>query len=170
MWPNPQETAGLVTFTEEILNGKLNFFAVTWISFDLYTAKKLKFFIKDFFSKCDQIRRKVRVWSHLLKKSLMENFIFCSVIVQFKSIFYFLPKVSSILQKLLENSAKHLNKVDLSLSWFHWLELKICLKLLKERKAKWTHCLSFIFLLILQLIRWQKLWLQSDQYFPSKNI
>ena len=26
MWPNPQETADLVTFTEEILNGKLHFF------------------------------------------------------------------------------------------------------------------------------------------------
>ena len=25
MWPNPQETADLVTFTEEILNGKLQF-------------------------------------------------------------------------------------------------------------------------------------------------
>ena len=25
MWPNPQETAYLVTFTEEILNGKLHF-------------------------------------------------------------------------------------------------------------------------------------------------
>ena len=25
MWPNPQETATLVTFIEEILNGKLNF-------------------------------------------------------------------------------------------------------------------------------------------------
>ena len=32
--------------------------------------------IKDFFSKCDQIHRKLRIWSHLLKKSLMENFIF----------------------------------------------------------------------------------------------
>ena len=37
------ETADLVTFTEEILNGKLHF---------------------------------LRIWSHLLKKSLMENFIF----------------------------------------------------------------------------------------------
>ena len=26
MWPNPQETADLVTFTEEILNGKPHFF------------------------------------------------------------------------------------------------------------------------------------------------
>ena len=40
----------------------------------------MKFFIKDFSSKCDQIRRKLRVWSHLLKKSLMEYFIFCAVI------------------------------------------------------------------------------------------
>ena len=35
--------------------------------------------MKDFFSKCDQIRRKLRIWSHLLKKSLIENFIFCAV-------------------------------------------------------------------------------------------
>ena len=42
-------------------------------------AQKMKFSVKDFFSKCDQIRRKLRIWSHLLKKSLMENFIFCAV-------------------------------------------------------------------------------------------
>ena len=41
----------------------------------------MKFSIQDFFSKCDQIRRKQQIWSHLLKKSLMENFIFCAVIV-----------------------------------------------------------------------------------------
>ena len=40
----------------------------------------MKFSIKDFFSKRDQIRRKLRIWSPLLKKSLMENFIFCAVI------------------------------------------------------------------------------------------
>ena len=38
------------------------------------------FSIKDFFSKYVQIRRKLRIWSHLLKKSLMGNFIFCVVI------------------------------------------------------------------------------------------
>ena len=38
--------------------------------------KKMKFSIKDFFSKWDQIRRKLRIWSHSLKKSLIENFIF----------------------------------------------------------------------------------------------
>ena len=41
----------------------------------------MKFCIKDFFSKCDQIRSFLRIWSHLLKKSLMENFIYCAVIV-----------------------------------------------------------------------------------------
>ena len=35
----------------------------------------MKFSGKDFFSKCDQIRR-----FHLLKKSLPENFIFCAVL------------------------------------------------------------------------------------------
>ena len=36
---------------------------------------------KSFFSKCDQIRRELRIWSYLLKKSFMENFIFCAVII-----------------------------------------------------------------------------------------
>ena len=44
-----------------------------------HTAQKMKFSIKDFFSKCDQIRWSRRIWSHLLNKSLMENFIFWAV-------------------------------------------------------------------------------------------
>ena len=43
------------------------------------TAQKIKFSIKDFFSKYDQISKRLRIWLHLLKKSLMENFIFCAV-------------------------------------------------------------------------------------------
>ena len=39
----------------------------------------MKFSIKDFSSKCDQICRRLRILSHLLKRSLMENFIFCAV-------------------------------------------------------------------------------------------
>ena len=45
-----------------------------------YTAQKMKFSIKDFCSKCDKIRSFLRIWSHLLKKSLIENFIFCAVL------------------------------------------------------------------------------------------
>ena len=44
-----------------------------------FTAQKMTFSIKDFFSKCDQIRDFLRNWSHLLTKSLMKNFIFCAV-------------------------------------------------------------------------------------------
>ena len=43
------------------------------------TAQNMKFPIKNFFSKCDQIRSFLRIWSYLLKKSLLENFIFCAV-------------------------------------------------------------------------------------------
>ena len=44
----------------------------------------MKFSIKDFFSQCDQIRSFLqsflRIWSHLLKKSLMEKFFFREVL------------------------------------------------------------------------------------------
>ena len=43
--------------------------------------KKMKFPVKDIFSKCDQMPSFLRIWSHLLKKSLMENYIFCAVSV-----------------------------------------------------------------------------------------
>ena len=53
------------------------------------TAQEMKFSIKDFFSKWHQIRSFPRIWSHLLKKSLIENFIFCAV-------WYLLLKVGSV--------------------------------------------------------------------------
>ena len=43
------------------------------------TAQKMKFSMKDFVYKCDQICNLQRIWPHLLKKSLMENFIFCAL-------------------------------------------------------------------------------------------
>ena len=46
-----------------------------------FTTQKMKLFLRDFFSKCDQICSFRRIWSHLRKKSLMENFIFCVVLV-----------------------------------------------------------------------------------------
>ena len=44
------------------------------------TAQKIKFSIKVFFSKCDQIRSFQWIWSHLLMKFFMENFIFGAVV------------------------------------------------------------------------------------------
>ena len=43
-----------------------------------HTAQKVRFSIKDFFSQCDQIHSFIRIWSQLLKKSLIENFTFCA--------------------------------------------------------------------------------------------
>ena len=55
--------------------------------YQYFTAQKIKFFIKDFFSKCDQIR------SFQLKKSLMENFIFCAVFMRFSFRRFLAPPV-----------------------------------------------------------------------------
>ena len=38
--------------------------------------QKMKFSVKDFFGKCDQIRSFIRNWWHLLKKSLKESLCF----------------------------------------------------------------------------------------------
>ena len=77
----------------------------------------MKFSINDFFSKCDQIRRNLRIWSHLLNKFLMENFTFCAVIL---SIFLFLYiynawyklfNASSFFMDIQKNFIKHLVKI-----------------------------------------------------------
>ena len=39
-----------------------------------FTAQEMKFSIRDFFSKHDQIHSFLWIWSHLLNKSLTENF------------------------------------------------------------------------------------------------
>ena len=44
----------------------------------------MKFSIKDFFSKCDQIGSFPLIWSDLLKKSLIENFIIFAVLALFR--------------------------------------------------------------------------------------
>ena len=43
------------------------------------TAQKIKFSVNNYFIKCDQIRRKLQIWSYLLTQSLMENFAFYAV-------------------------------------------------------------------------------------------
>ena len=44
----------------------------SWDQRQFKNAQEMDFSIKDFFSKCDQIHRKL--WSHLLKKSLRMHF------------------------------------------------------------------------------------------------
>ena len=40
MWPNPHETADLVTFTEEIFNGKRHFCVVLYAKKDILPSKQ----------------------------------------------------------------------------------------------------------------------------------
>ena len=47
------------------------------------TAQKMKFSIKDLFSKCGRIRSFLRIWSHLRKKSLTKNFFLQSILRAF---------------------------------------------------------------------------------------
>ena len=69
----------------------------------------MKFSIKDLFSKCDQIRSFLRIWSHLLKRPLMENFMFCAVMIRiFHTLWCSMQKRFSITEcstffKTLEN-------------------------------------------------------------------
>ena len=68
---------GKKNYVPVLMNGAQKWFA--YVREESVLHKKMKFSIKDFFSKCDQIPRKLQIWSHLLKKFLMENFIFlCS--------------------------------------------------------------------------------------------
>ena len=71
-----------------------------------HTAEKMKFAIKNFHSKCDKVRSFLQIWSHLLKKSLMENFIFCavSIVLPRYTVLQMLKQVSSILHGV---SSKH---------------------------------------------------------------
>ena len=73
----------------------------------LSTAQKKIFSIQDFFSKCDQIRRKLRISSHLLKKSLMENFIFSAVVIGLRThtLSFLLLTVSLVPQTFFSQSS-----------------------------------------------------------------
>ena len=60
-------------------------------------SQKMKFSIKDFFSKCEQIRSFLRIWSHLQKKSLMENVIFGAVEWTYSKMLKILNLISNLI-------------------------------------------------------------------------
>ena len=71
------------------------------------TAQKMKFSSKYLFSECDKIRSFLRIWSHLLKKYLMEKFIFCVVTTVCSGLSVF-HKLKFIQDKLLTETIKSL--------------------------------------------------------------
>ena len=57
-------------------------------------AQKIKFSIKGFLSKCDQIRSFLQIWKRLLERFLMENFICCAVLHDFGGKYLYLWPIS----------------------------------------------------------------------------
>ena len=102
-----------------------NIESVTFPSSD--PAQKMKFSIKDFFSKCDQIRRKLRIWSHLLKKSLIENFIFSAVrMLHFYICLYIFPLwVNTVVKRSSPNFASSIK----------WIEANIYAAFIREKRS-----------------------------------
>ena len=99
----------------------------------LHCTKK-KFTIKDFFSKCDQIRRKLRIWSHLLKKSLKENLFYCAVlyVTKWNKEYYYCQQIQSLIIRILSllivscamvlfGAGSLPEQVLVSKLFFHWM-------------------------------------------------
>ena len=68
----------------------------------------------NFFCKCDQISRKLRIWSRLLKKSLMEIFIFCAMFFTLFHDFFLRLLAKNVCQFILEISSPYLSLCTIS--------------------------------------------------------
>ena len=79
-------------FRKELVDEFINFLFILALNCVMFTEQKMKSSIKDFFSKCDQIRRK------LLLKSLLKIFIFCAVVLSFMPYFFLKWGVSNKMQ------------------------------------------------------------------------
>ena len=89
-------------------------------------AQKMKFSIKDFFSKCDQTHSFLRIWSHLLKKSFMENIIFCAVLsVTLKVV---ISANSGTFQNIIKCQFQCFYNFQVSSTWFIFMQNFNCLK------------------------------------------
>ena len=81
----------------------------------------MKFSIKHFFSKCDQIRSFLRIWSHLLNKTLIESFIFCAVKVADSCEFSKILKNVPFFVQHEWTGASYITAILLNWSYFHKL-------------------------------------------------
>ena len=85
---------------------------------DAPTVQKKKFSIIDFFSKCDKICKKLWIWSQLLKKLLIDSFIFCAAS----------PTTAGFTQSNLHES-KISTFYNKAVNEFHELSQQACLEL-----------------------------------------
>ena len=91
---------------------KIIYFLLHNIFLSIYLHKsmyqKMNFSVRNFFSKCEHTRIKLRICLHLLNKSLKENFIFCVVnIIGFTTEsckFFCKPDCQSLIYFMLVNT------------------------------------------------------------------
>ena len=95
----------------------------------------MKFSVKDFFSKCDQMRGKLRIWSHLLMKFLMENFTFCANQCSHLS-YSFISMLFSILQHVLFLYPLKMSKKQRFFYVFRGYRNGKCCRILKSIKIR----------------------------------
>ena len=74
------QTVSTTIYVQNLLQILIRRRKIFHVAFFASTAQKMKFSIIHFFSKCDRIRRKLWIWSHLVKISLTENFNFYAVL------------------------------------------------------------------------------------------
>ena len=133
------------------------------------TAQKMKFYIEDFYSKCDQIRSflKKPLIPQLLKKSLMENFIFCAVrsfyphIESFLVLQIFFPFAGNFSIDRWQNYLTHFSPMHpFSTPWKHQKTAFWCFQVLEKRYigSKWINNPQAQWLFNLQIV------------FPSADI
>ena len=67
---------GLLFFLRQVFSYLIQIYMLK-LEFVVYSFRPNEVFHEGFFSKCDQIRSFLQIWSYFLKKSLMKNFIFC---------------------------------------------------------------------------------------------
>ena len=99
----------------------------------------MKFPIEYFFSKSDQIRSLPRIWSHLLKKFLMQSFIFCAVMLWYlfhvaeKNIRTILILVQCLL-RTLNNLRMFVQHCSFTKTWFRFL---FCFSIYFMNRLSW---------------------------------
>ena len=90
------------------------------------TAQKIKFSIKNFFSKCDQIRNFQQIWSHVLKKSLMESLNFCALRGVFRAMSNIYVKLfykNNVHFKNLVKVSNYRQIVILMVTWCYYMNI-----------------------------------------------
>ena len=118
------------------------------------TAQKMKVSIKDFFGKCDQIRRRLRIWSHLLKHGInsMVKEILNGKHVKYKTI------SSNNFQRCLREEIKKYHDY-----------LKTSAKLLIPSPIQTEFYENFIISKILKEDQ-KHLWIQANKNYTNMNI